>query len=45
MDNTWLFVVLVRVHQGALLSARKPATRPAIKLGRSILWKNFWSEF
>jgi len=35
--NTWLFVGLVRVHQGSLLRARKPATSPAMKIGRSIL--------
>jgi hypothetical protein len=45
MESTWLFVGLVRVHQGALLRARKPATRPAMKVGRSILWSSFWFEF
>jgi len=41
----WLFVGLVRVHQGSLPRARKPATSPAIKVGRSILWSSFWFEF
>jgi hypothetical protein len=40
-----LFVGLVRLHQGALLRARKPAMSPAMKVGRSIFWSSFWFEF
>jgi len=44
IDSTWLFVGLVRVHHGSLLNARKPEIKPAMKLGRSSLWRNFWSD-